>query len=273
MTITTLQQIEDGELGYPFLYDKSFNNLPAPQLGRGASSWYMATGNPGAGATPSSGLAGNTLVADVVGQLPLPPVFNQTYFHSFTCRNYLSGAYNLTLICDRLWHNSGINITSTAAQTINSVAWPARDKNNSTNGDGVFIGVEVSGATGTGTPVLTINYTNQAGTAGRTATGIISSLASSVQGTFYFLGLQAGDTGVRSIQSFTLSATWTSGTIHLVAYRILATLPNKGVGIGGAIHDYNGMGLIPVHDDAVLFPINLATSVGKQLINARFTQG
>lgn len=29
MTITTLQQIEDGELGYPFFYDKSFNNLPA----------------------------------------------------------------------------------------------------------------------------------------------------------------------------------------------------------------------------------------------------
>lgn len=273
MTITTLQQIEDGELGYPFVFDKSFSNLPSPQLGRGTVSWYMNSGTPGAGDTPSSGMAGNTLTAPITGQMVKPPVSNTTYFYSFTCRNYTSGAYNLTLICDRLWHNSGITITSTAAQTVNSVVWPARDKNGSSNGEGVFIGLELSASTGSGTPILTLTYTNQNGVSGRTATVVVDTIASALKGGFYIFGLQAGDTGVRSIQTYQQSTSWTTGTVHLVAFRIIAALPNKGVGVGGAIHDYNSMGLTPVHNDAVLFLINLATGVGKQLINVRYTQG
>ena len=102
--------------------------------------------------------------------------------------------------------------------------------------------VEVSAATGAGTPTITISYTNQAGTASRTGTNIIATVASSAIGATYFIGLQAGDTGVQSVQSLTLSATWTSGTINLVAYRILAQLELPGAFIPNAIDFLTGGG-------------------------------
>jgi hypothetical protein len=45
---------------------------------------------------------------------------------------------------------------------------------------------------------------------------------SPLAGAFYQFGLQAGDTGVRSVQSLTLNTSWVSGTINLVAYRVLS---------------------------------------------------
>jgi hypothetical protein len=129
------------------------------------------------------------------------------------------------ILADRLWHNSGIVVTTTTAQTINSVAWPARDKNGATLGEGVYIGLEVSTATGAGASVISISYTNSAGTAGRTGTAIPLYAATSVAGSFYIFGLQAGDTGVRSVQTYTSTVSMTSGVVHLVAFRYLSVLP------------------------------------------------
>ena len=60
-------------------------------------------------------------------------------------------------------------------------------------------------------------------------------MASSAIGATYFIGLQAGDVGVQSVQSLTLSATWTSGTINLVAYRILADLELAGAFVPNSV--------------------------------------
>ena len=98
----------------------------------------------------------------------------------------------------------------------------------------------MSAATGAGTPTITIGYTNSAGTASRTATNIIATVASSAIGATYFIGLQAGDVGVRSVQSLTLSATWTSGTINLVAYRVLADLELAGAFVPNAVDFLTG---------------------------------
>jgi hypothetical protein len=129
------------------------------------------------------------------------------------------------LLCDRLWHNSGITITSTGEQTFTSSEQiPARDANGTNTGDQVLAAVEVSGVTGSGTPTLTLKYTNSAGTQNKTATNVVNTVASSIAGTFYPIGLAAGDKGIQKAQSIQLSATWTSGTIHVVLYRILARL-------------------------------------------------
>ena len=53
------------------------------------------------------------------------------------------------VLVDRIWHNSGLSATITTSQTVNSNAWPARDDNESTNGEGVLVGMEVHAATGT----------------------------------------------------------------------------------------------------------------------------
>jgi len=227
MAITTFDGIVAG-----FKPPIAFGKAATPTLvaGRPHSLFYLA-GNPGAATAPTPGIAGAALTS-YAGQLRFdnPGGAANAYLAKLLGQATIAGTL---LLCDRLWHNSGINITSTSPQTINSVAFPARDNAGTSNGDGIIVGVEVSAATGSGTPTLTLGYTNEVNTASRTATNIQPTVASSAIGAFYQIGLQSGDNGVRSIQTFTLSATWTSGTIHLVAYRILGEVVIPGAWISG----------------------------------------
>ena len=75
-----------------------------------------------------------------------------------------------------------------------------------------------------GNATITVSYTNQSNSSGKSGTNSVATAASSAIGAFYPIGLAAGDTGVRSVQTLTLSATWTSGAMSLVAYRVLARL-------------------------------------------------
>ncbi|NOT72480.1 MAG: hypothetical protein HOP09_14760 [Hyphomicrobium sp.] len=140
--------------------------------------------------------------------------------------NYLTGwAITLSLIqapylFDILWLQTGIVVATITAQTVNSIAWPARDVNGSTNGDGVRIGILVTTVTtNAGTSVCTISYTNSAGLAGRTGTYTIP--ASAVVGTVGWFSLQAGDTGVRSVQNVTIATSLLTGAVSLIAARRL----------------------------------------------------
>lgn len=213
--------------------------------GRPASLWALA-GSPGVGAfdTTLNGVVLSSSSALVAGQIPhFDPASNNAYLARLTGSATQAG---MLLLLDRIWHNGGYTITSTAAQNSTTPTWPSRcptsgtDDTPATTGLGVLLALEVSAATGVGTPTITISYTNQAGTAGRTATNIIVTITTSSNGSTYFIGLQAGDTGVRSVQSLTLSATWTSGTINLVAYRALAQLELAGAFIPGAIDALTG---------------------------------
>jgi hypothetical protein len=231
-------------------YPREFIKAATPTLvaGRPHSLFYLA-GVPGAAVAPTPGLAGAALTT-YAGQLPFTnPVSGNSYLARLAAQATIAGQ---VLLCDRLWHNSGITITQTTAHTVNSATWPARDAAGSTNGEHVLIGVEVSTATGAGTPTLTIGYTNQAGTASRTGTNAVATVASSAIGAFYPIGLQAGDSGVRSVQTFTLSATWTSGTIHLVAYRILARLSLTAANVPNSLDAVVG-GMPRLYDNSVPF--------------------
>lgn len=238
----------------PYYYGKSAT--PTLVVGRPQSTAYLG-GYPGAMAAPSSGLSGAALTSKA-GQIPFPSAVGgqSVYLDRFSGQAGVPG--NL-LLCDRLWENSGFSVTTTTAQTINSVLWPARDRNGSADGNGVYIGLEVTAATGAGTPVLSMSYTNSDGVAGMVGTQIDTYLASSAVGAFYRIGLGAGDVGVRSIQTFTSSASMTSGSVSLVAYRILASLELSGSNVPNAIDAVTGS--LPIcYDGTVPFLIHIPTS-------------
>lgn len=218
MAITTLDGVLAG-MQIPRIIAKSITATLV--AGRPASLWSLA-GSPGAGAFDNT-LNGVTLTGPVNGQIPRTnPSGGNAYLARLTAGATQAG---VLMVLDRIWHNGGITITSNALQAIASPAWPTRSADGTANGDGVLLAVEVSAATGAGTPTLTLGYTNSAGTAGRSATNVIATVASSAIGATYFIGLQDGDTGVRSVEGYTQSATWTSGTVNVVAYRVLAVLP------------------------------------------------
>lgn len=238
--------------------------------GRPWSSFYAA-GIPAAAAAPSPGIAGAALTS-YAGQIPVPAASNNTYLARMSGVSSAQGG--MLLLCDRLWHNSGITVTTTTAQTVTSAAWPARDINGSTNGEGVYIGLEVVTATGAGAATPSISYTDSAGNSGATSTTIDTYVASSAVGSFYRLGLAAGDTGVRSIQSVTLGVSMTSGSVALVAYRILASLELSAAGIPNAIDEITG-GLPRCYDNTVPFWIYVPQTTTTTLLTgtAVFTQG
>lgn len=245
---------------------------PTLVAGRPHSLYYLA-GVPGAATIPAPGIGGATLTADPA-QIPFTnPVSGDTYLARFHGQATQPGAL---VLCDRLWHNSGYTITNgTAVQThTGSGTIPARDAVGTNAGTGVYAAVEVSAATGAGTPTLTHTYANTGGTIGRTATNIIPTVATSAVGAFYPLGLQAGDLGIQRSISLQLSATWTSGTIHTVLYRELARLELTAANVPNAI-DALTSAFPRLYDNTVPFVVFIPSTTTASNITGQvaWTQG
>lgn len=231
MAITSTDSLLAGLLA-PYQYLKT--TFTGEAAGEYFSPFYTA-GNPGAAAAPSPGAAGAALTT-YAGQLPFPATVSgdSVYLADWTVQQ--GGSVGAVLLCDRLWHNSGITVTTTTAQTINSATWPARDYSGSTSGVDVMVGIEVSTATTNGSAVTntTMSYTDSDGNASNTAT-MTSFPATAVAGTFVPFVLAAGDKGVRSIQTVTLGTSYGGGAIHLVAYRVIAMLGTPTTGVAATI--------------------------------------
>lgn len=232
---------------------------PTPTLTAGIPmSLFQLPGIPGAAVDSTSGVAGEALTS-YPGQIPFtnPDTGKNAYLARLSATATVPGQLWL---CDLLWHNSGLSAASSTEQTVGSVAWPARDVDGSSNGRGVMIAVAVGGATVAYKPTVTLTYTNAAGVTGRTATNIIPTIASSPAGAFYPIGLQAGDTGVRSVQSYKTTLYWgASATVALVAYRVLARLDLPLAGAGNCI-DAVTSGLPKLHPNTVPFLVFIPAS-------------
>ncbi len=231
-------------------------------------SHAYSTGMPGAAVAPAPGLAGASLTT-YAGQIPFTnPGAGNTYLAQIEANATVTGQF---MLYDRIWHNSGITMTTTTGQTINSTAWPARDRNGAVTGDGILVGIEVSALTGNGGAITntTLTYTNSANANTRTAT-MASFPQSAVAGTFVPFQLAAGDVGVQSIQTLTLGTSYVSGTIHLVAYRLLATLPITVANVP-VNKDFAALGLPRLYDNTVPFVMWRTSSATAVTLHALMT--
>jgi hypothetical protein len=183
-------------------------------------SYHKDTGIPGAWVPGTPGLAGRVTDGMTTTDAGCLPLWTPTGSLYLTASYILPSVAETVMIADVLWVNSGLVVTTTTAQTVNSVTLPARDLNGSTNGEGVAIGIIVTTATTNAAAItnMTVSYTNSDGTAGRTAT-LASFAATSVVGSFYIFQLASGDKGVRSIQSVTLGTSLVTGAVSLVMYK------------------------------------------------------
>lgn len=267
MAITTM----DGLVAalQPFGEDVLKAAFTGEAAGQYHSMLYLA-GRPGAAVAPTPGLAGAALTT-YAGQIQVPALVSGKNIH--LARLEFSQAANIgaVTVLDRLWHNSGIVVATLTAQTVNSVAWPARSQDGTTNGNGVMVAIEVSTATTNAGAITntTMSYTNELGTAGRTAT-IGSFPATAVAGTFVPFNLAAGDQGVRSIQSVTLGTSYGGGTIHLVAYRELASLGSPVANVSATAGPIE-LGLPRMYDNSVPFLVYTLAGTAAGVTNAQLT--
>jgi len=131
-----------------------------------------------------------------------------------------SDAHGQMVLYDRLLHIGGLSSTVTTAQTVGG----SITRNTGGVGNEIWL---VNYGTGGATPqTITASYTNQAGTSGRTTLPIRWRASQASTGADLFtvgLPLQAGDSGVQSVQSVTLSgSTGTAGNFGVVIARPLA---------------------------------------------------
>ena len=160
-------------------------------------------------------------------------------------------------LVDRLADNSGLSGTAAGAQTTNLPITAARYTGTAAAGN--RIALEIWSGIGTTTRTASVTYTNQAGTGSRVSPSFnISSLASWPRSTYSWvpIPLAAGDTGVRSVESFTLSgSTGTVGNIGVVIYRPLAMLYSNSSSCGGCGYEsslYTPVGPVEIKTDACL---------------------
>jgi hypothetical protein len=202
------------------------------------------TGVPGSWVPGTPGASGQTRScnttsdASAAGAPYLPdPASGGYYLTSATAGVSVSA---LPLIVDLLWYNTGLTVTTTTAQTVNSGTLPARDNEGATDGEGVYAAILVTTATTNGAAItnMTLDYTDSDGNPGNT--GIITSFpATAVLGSFIPFQLAAGDRGVKSIQNVTLGTSLVTGTVSLVLYRPIAFMPSPVANVGGTINVVN----------------------------------
>jgi hypothetical protein len=155
-----------------------------------------------------------------------------------------SGIGGATVVMiDLLNVSGGLSGTVTTEQTTNL---PTAALTRYTGGDGVFIGIVIYATVGTTATTISVKYTNQAGTANRAST-VTSFGATGFRevGRLILIPLQAGDTGVRSVEGVTLTATTgTAGNLGVCLFKPLmtfsldsttGTMPIDAVSSGGMI--------------------------------------
>lgn len=171
------------------------------------------------------------------------------------------------MLVDLLGFYPVTSVTTTGAQTLNNTVTLPRY----TDGAGVQAFITPSTVMGAATPNISIGYTNSASTAGRAtpATLPIGNTAAAVTSVVYsgtgagkfgpFIPLQAGDAGIKSVQSISLSASYVSGVLNLVLCRPLLTLPITTLGVTAERDLINQLNSGPrVYDGACLAWLMLA---------------
>lgn len=176
------------------------------------SAGVMSIGNTSAGVVPTDATAG------------YPPI--NTFGGG--AKGYLSRiGFGSTVACrfqvwDRLW-NSGSHLLQTLRT--DTITTPPSYSGRLPNTDykGLFIIIEVAVAISAQAVTVTVNYTNQDGTAGRT-TGSSGSLSGFTLGRLIVMPLQAGDSGVQKIDSVVIGGVLaTTGSVNIIVARLLAS--------------------------------------------------
>lgn len=221
MTISTI----DGLIAAAPGQHRNFFRLTAVNskaIGAYQSMWgsTAATGQPGAAAYPSASTTWVVPTSSTAGAIPFTnPVSANSYLAKFSLH---SSAAAIFVLYDRLAHTGAITpAASTQSLTTTPLTRP------DALGADVEIWWEWITASGATPSDFTCSYTNQVGTASRT-TQTLAGQTSSVIGQMQPFGLQSGDTGVRSVESFTGTGA-IGGTGMLVLLRKVAEIQTSGL--------------------------------------------
>jgi len=264
MPINTVDQLITAFPGQFWHFNKT--SVTAKAAGSYQSLW-TAAGQPGAGAAAGS-TTGVIPTSATAGSFP----FTNPTSPALSYMNRLAAATSGTgtlVIYDRLYHNSGLVGNVATAQTFSQPALTRPDS----LGNDTELWLEIYTPTGGTAVTATASYTNQSGTAAKSATAAL--IATPVAGQMIPFTLAAGDTGVRSVQSVTLSVTTgTAGNFGITIIRRLAEIGLTLANIADWLDTFSG-GMPRIYDSACIALLVLAnaTTTGNFFGDFQIVQG
>lgn len=208
-------------------YQKSSNNAAVSAAGRWHDTLQWA-GIPTAMSLGGTAGTAVQLTSATAGALPIGNAVSPDTRHLTTLSAWSPTATavpSTLILCDFLLLYPSLAVTGTPTTLTNGVSLPRY-----TSGDGVMGIVTVNSALGAASPALTFTYTNQTPTGSRVAAAHTSPANSAPLSTCFqtdgspFIRLASGDTGIRSVQSYTIGA-GTTGTASLILCKPLAEIP------------------------------------------------
>lgn len=283
MAITSLKALVDAEeAGQTFL--STWRKVP--NAATGSFCWFdttLSAGNPLPFYYASNPLEGRPLGQSTNGglphNLPVAPLGYKTFLKTFTVSNTTNLQTGPIILMDYQFYYPFIDMGTTDEQFMDNTATLTR---NVTGAGLQIMAVQLAGQLGTGNPRFIVNYTNSDGVSGRVTppavcgnSSVVGALVTTMAIGFAangsnvpFLALQAGDTGVRSIESITFQSV-DIGLIALVLVKPIENIMPKEIASPSErvpVLDYMDLPVIP--DNAYLsLLVNVTTSAGGMTLN------
>lgn len=213
------------------------------------SYWYIS-GIPSLGNIPTTAETCDRTTAGALGQTN-PQPGNVKYLFQVSSTMEASGTM---LIYDRLVHCGGLSADTTSAQTVNTPPL-TRYSGDSSVGNRILLEIYDTLPT-TSNLFPEISYTNQDGVSGRLAHSVqIGVTTSALPPTSFLFTLDSGDTGVRSIETVTLTTAGASAGnfgVSIIRPLVIQQSPTKN-----AFPHYRDFltglpGLVKIENDACI---------------------
>jgi len=219
--------------------------------------WFSmidVAGNPGAGV-----IAGSDAVAGVVPQAIAAgyPTLNP---FSPSATGYITNVdYSNTVACrlqvfDNVYKVGSFSFAAGTSVLSGQPSYASRMPNGDFGGTQIWVEVSTAFATGTAWQVQ-VTYTNQAGVTGRSCIALPAATAANLTlGRMYQLGLLAGDSGVRTIESVVVTnggTAMTAGAFNILVMRPLWTGRVRSAN-DGDVHSLDRIGMPVVFEQSAL---------------------
>ena len=260
MAITTMDQVAAGLAAAPVI------DLFAPSATNVAAGFVnlqrAVVTSTGQMAVPAAASAGGTLHSAGqagFGNLPDPVGGASRYLAQSALTFATAGSL---WFYDRVWSCSGFSGIVATAQAVTSFPVLTRPD---VNGTGLEIWIECYTATGSTASSITVQYTNSDSVAGR-STVSTAHIVSMPANRMYRVPLQSGDTGVKSIQSITLSGT--TGTAGSFGVTLMRKIAVTGTAVANVpvVNDFAALGMPLVQNGTALNAIHQAATTSSGVI-------
>jgi hypothetical protein len=197
----------------------------------GLTSFWAAGGNPAAGTLAVGNTTSGVLFTDATAGAP--PIRNfgaGNTGHLSAARAHGSGVGLMTTLYDRIWGAGAVSLTTLGTTNFSGQPSIAGRLPGGNDFGSVEIWIELTTTVSATATTVSVGYTNEAGTSGRT-TGATASLSGTNTPRIIVMPLQAGDKGVQRIDSVTVGGTVaTAGAFNVLLVRRIAEFALRGLG-------------------------------------------